>query len=471
MSWKDQGKAARAILAAREGVKSVGYGSFGQNRWDYGYQNPILKVLGTQQDNEDPRVKLPTYRALTHNLTIIQRAIGVHRDFIGSPQIVVGEKGNPRAVAILERFWADTPIYGSRINPIAADKGIGSFVTQMIDSTFGDGSQFTRLMQEPTTARVNKAPIEGIRLFDSIDFDYVQDPTDLERVLLSYVSPNLGQIYVTPEMGYSEFHFEIDRRYPWGKPIAYGAEFFARQFIEFLIAHVDGTKRKANPIGITLIGFKEPPRGGMVDTKQYAAQAQILIDETRSIKDVHKSAIKQNKTTGQPQDEILILPGDVSLSSQFYGAGIDMPPNFEEMATVLLDNLCNGLNTPFMFLGRDQGGGGLGSSLFNYQKQVLCLSTDNERRLLENNCLNRINAAVLAQNSIQITPDTYSYEWITPDLSDEKLEAETRKLDAEAVAQELINITTISTSLSGVADPTQAQNDYADEIGRESWRV
>jgi len=332
MSWKDQGKQARAILAAKEGSKAVGFGNQYQTRWGYDYQNPVLKVLGTQSESQDPRVKLATYRALTHNLTIIQNAIKVHRDFIGTPQIVVGEKGNPKAVAILERFWADTPIYGQVINPIAADKGIASFVSQMISATFGDGSQFMKLIQEPTTARVNKAPIEGIRLFDSQNFEYLQDPADLERAMLSYMGP-LGQIYVTPEMGYSEFHFEIDRRYPWGIPIAYGAEFFARQFVEFLIAHVDGTKRKANPIGITLIGFKTPPRQGMGNATEYAAEAKTLMDSTATLKTVHRDAIKQSKTTGQPQDEILVLPGDVSLSSKFSGAGVDMPPNFEAMCT------------------------------------------------------------------------------------------------------------------------------------------
>jgi len=470
MSILDRAKAAAmAKSQAREGAKAVGFGNQYQTRWDYGYQNPILKVLGTQSETQDPRVKLATYRALTHNLTIIQNAIKVHRDFIGTPQIVVGEKGNPKSVAILERFWADTPIYGQVINPIAADKGIASFVSQMISATFGDGSQFMKLVQEPTTARVNKAPIEGIRLFDSQNFEYLQDPINRERALLSYMSVD-GQIYVTPEMGYSEFHFEIDRRYTWGLPIAYGPEFFARQFIEFLIAHVDGTKRKANPIGITLIGFKTPPRQGMGNAAEYAAEAKTLMEGTKTLKDVHREAIKQSKTTGQPQDEILVLPGDVSLSSQFYGAGIDMPPNFEEMCMELIKGMAGGLNTPDMFLGIVTPSG-LGNDQFKYQKQRLCLTTDGERKLLENNCLNRINAAVLAQNGVIVTPDTYSYEWITPDLSDEKLEAETEKIEAEAVAQQLLNITTISTALSGVADPDGALNDYLKEIDREAWRV
>jgi len=35
----------------------------------------------------------------------------------------------------------------------------------------------------------------------------------------------------------------------------------------------------------------------------------------------------------------------------------------------------------------------------------------------------------------------------------------------------LLNITTISTALSGVADPDGALNDYLKEIDREAWRV
>jgi len=475
MSRLDRAKAAaRASRQATEATKSYGgYGGYGSSfMGDYsgGYnlqQNPIIKVLGQQTVSADPRVKLATYRALTGALTIIQRAIQVHSEFIGTPNVIVGEKGNPRAVAILERFWAETPIFGKYINPMSADHGLGSFVSQMIASTFGDGSQFFRLMQPPTTARVNKSPIEGLRLFDSGDFEYIPDPADLERALLSYMSPN-GQIYITPEMGYGEFHFSIDRRFPWGTPIAYGPEFFCRQFIEFIIAHIDGTKRKANPIGITLIGFKAPPQQAMTNAKEYAANAQIMMESTQKLKDTHKDALRVSKTTGAPQDEILILPGDVSLSSQFYGAGIEMPPNFEEMCAQLVKDVALGLDTPMMFLGIDQGGGGLGSSLFAYQKTSLVEATKKEREKLEKNCLRVICDQVLVQNSIQVTPDTYGLEWETVDLDDEKLEAETRKLDAEAFAQELLNVAAIATTLSG-RDPEAAHQAYIEDIDQRSW--
>jgi hypothetical protein len=57
------------------------------------------------------------------------------------------------------------------------------------------------------------------------------------------------------------------------------------------------------------------------------------------------------------------------------------------------------------------------------------------------------------------------------DTSDEKVEAETRKINAEATAIELLNITDISTTLSGVANPANALNTYLDEIEREEWKV
>lgn len=133
MSWKEQSKAAQLALQSREAQKSYGYGSYG---YSGGYtnqaQNPLIKVLGDKLEARDPRVKLPSYRALEHALTIVQLAISVHERFIGVPEIVKGEKGNPKAVKVLQDFWANTPIYGQLINPLAADKGLEAFVPQMI---------------------------------------------------------------------------------------------------------------------------------------------------------------------------------------------------------------------------------------------------------------------------------------------------------------------------------------------------
>jgi hypothetical protein len=316
-----------------------------------------------------------------------------------------------------------------------------------------------------------KSPITGLRLYDSSKFDYIINPSDLERVVLQYTAPT-NVIDVTAAMGINELHFARNADFPWGLPIAYGAELYAERWIRALISYVNGTIRKGDPIGITLIGFKAPPRGVMTDQKEYAAEAAQMVANTQTLKSTHREAIQKQRTTNQPQDEVLVLPGDVSMNSSYYGAGIDLPPNFKDLADVLLGQLGAGLNTPSMFLGLSQGAsGGFSGELFKIQKETMKLTADGERRMLEQNCLRRICDQVLRDNKIIVTPDAYSFEWDEVDTSDEKVEAETRKINAEATAIELLNITAISTELSGVANPANALNTYLDEIEREEWKV
>lgn len=475
MNHLDRAKAALTRQRANEVAKSVGYNS-AYNGYQMGYnayQNPLIRVIGTPCDNLDPRVKLPSYRAITQALTIVQLAIQVHRQFIGTPRIMAGERGNPRAVSVLEKFWAETPIYGQMINEINADKGLASFVAQVIPATMRDGSQFFRLMQEPTTARINRAPIEGIRLFDSMLFEYVQDPANLERLILRYASPT-NVIDIAKDDGYGELHFDKSPDFAWGLPIAYGTEFFAERFVRALIAYVNGHIRKGDPIGITLIGFapQQDKSIGAVAGKQAAADMNLMKETVTTVHSNHKQAIERQRLTGQPQDQIISLPGDVTMLSTYYGAGIDLPPNFEQLNNALTNDIARGLKTPFSFLGLSSGAsGGFSGELFKLHKEAMNLTAHDERRLLEMNCIRVINSRVLAASGIIDTPDAYVLDWETLDLDDDLLEAEAQKAKAEAVGLELANITTISTALSGVNDPDKALNDYLEEIDRPSWKV
>lgn len=464
---------AAAAQHVRHGAKSLGYGYSGYNMGYNAHQNPLIKVIGTPCESRDPRVKLPSYRAITQALSIVQLAIQVHRQFIGTPRIMAGEKGNPRAVAILEKFWADTPIYGQMINEISADRGLASFTSLIVPDTFRDGSQFFGLMQEPTTARINRAPIEGLRLFDSALFEYMQDPTNLERLILRYASP-MSVIDITPDLGYNELHFDKTSSYAWGLPIAYGAEFFAERFVRALIAYVNGHIRKGDPIGVTLIGYAPPADKtiGNAAGKQSAANEKLMAETVATVSESHKAAIERQRLTGQPQDQIISLPGDVTMLSNYYGSGVELPPNFEQLNNALESGIARSLKTPFSFLGITQGAsGGFSGELFKLQKESMRLVAKGERELLEKNCIRVINSRVLAANGIIDTPEAYELDWETLDLDDDLLEAQAQKAKAEAVGLELLNITTISTALSGVKDPVAALNDYMEEIGRDSWKV
>lgn len=468
-------RAKAALSRQRESQKAVGWGNYnGFGQYHSAATNPLLQVIGDPCEyKQDPRLKLPSYRALVKALSIIQLAIKTHADFIGVPKIYAGEKGNKQAVAVLDKFWNETPIHGQYINPIAADRGLETFTGLVIPETFRNGSSFTQLMRADAQ---QKSPITGIRLFDSIKFDYIINPSDLERVILQYTAPT-NVIDVTPEMGINELHFARNADYPWGLPIAYGAELYAERWIRAMISYVNGTIRKGDPIGVTVIGFAPEKRQMVVgappkDPKMYAFESNQMIESTETLKASYREAIQKQRTSNQPQDQIVVLPGDVTLSSSYYGSGIDLPPNFKDLADVLLQGIASALGVPPSFLGLSQGAsGGFSGELFRIQKETMKRTADGERRMLEQNCLRRICDQVLKDNRITVNADAYSFEWDEVDTSDEKVEAETRKIDAEATAIELLNITAISTELSGVSNPVNALNSYLDEIDREEWKV
>lgn len=470
MSWKDQAKAAHSALQSRESQKAYPYGMSG---YQHGYsmpENPILKVIGQHEHNQDPRVKLRSFRALTRALPIIQRAIEVHRQYIGIPQIVKGQKGNAKAVKVLEEFWNGALVQGQWINDLMADRGIGSFVQQLISSAFEDGSQFFQPIQQASTARVNRSPIEGVRLFDSELFEAQQDATDLNRVKMLYMAPT-GQEDATREKGFHEIHFDKSPRFVWGLPISYGAEFFCERYVRSIISYINGVIRKGDPIGITLIGFMPPQKGATMQLPREKTNEIAQLEATvQGIRQDHTDAIKKQRTQNAPQDIVATIPGDVTMLSNYYGSGIELPPQFHETANILLNDIGRSLKTPRSFLGLDVGSVGIGSDMFRREKAELMTAANNERYTLEWNAIRAINSRVLQSYGIIDTPDAYALEWKQPDLTDEKLEAETEKLEAEAVAQQLLNITAIFTELSG-GDPTKAVNAYMDEIERPEWKI
>jgi len=462
---------AKAALTARNSQKNysgltTGFGSFGYNRgFSSTYQNPLLKIIGNPCDSLDPRVKLPSYQALTHALPIIQKAIRVHDQFIGNPVFVVGEKGNPKAVAVLEKFWQDCKIHGQYLNDIGANTGLQMFKSSMVRATLENGSQFFELLQDDAAgARINKNPITGLRLFDPDLFTYLQDPANLQRAILRYQPPIGGYIDVTPDMNIRELHFTDNPKFPWGLPISYGAEMVAERWLRFVIAYVEGAIFAGNPIGLTTVGYDPGKQSALQNAGAAAMEKKDIDDSVRAIAATHTAAIQELDRTGRKQHEVIVLPSTaIDMKTMFYGQGLTPTPAFSQSADTLLEEIARSLNTPFTFLGVHQAGGGIGSDKFTIEKQELKHATESERRILEMNAIRRVNSAVLIANGIIDAPDAYQIEWETPDLDDEKLEAEAELVEAQAVAQQLLNAATMMTEFSGAGNVADAVNEYLKE--------
>jgi len=458
MSLRDQFKAANT---PQEGTKYIH--NFGYSVASTMDENPILKTMHdcriTDDPMPDPRRKLPSYRAMWEALPWVERAIDLHTDFVGTPSFVAGENGNPKTVAALEKWWNESPIHGQWINDIAADRGLEQFVAQLITGTERDGSQFFHPYSDgPNT------PITGLRMYDAARFKYVTDGLS-EIARLEYQA--VARLEYPTRETITEFHFDRMAAHLWGKPITYHGEFMAEILIRLMVAHKNGTIRRGDPIGITAIGY-EPIERGTISPVDYADYIKRALDDARAVKDAHSQAVSNQRETSQSQDIVMTVPGKIDMKSSYYGQGIPSIDNIEGILMMYAKMIGMSLDTPMAFLGFDESGGGIGSEKFKVEKSNAIRSAQLKRNKLEA-VIRSINARILRDAKILDKPDSYEIEWESPDMSDEKLEAEAAKIEAEAVAIQIQNYSAIRMELSIGKDPQAAANEYAEEIGRDEW--
>jgi hypothetical protein len=464
---------AREAFAMVEREKSayVGFPYTPVSQGWYTAQNPLLQAIGEYNGIENPRLKLGSYRALAQAVTIIRQAMRTHRTFIGIPKIAAGEQGDPRAVKALEKFWDTTPIHGQHINEIAADRGLSQFVARMVDGTLRDGSQFYQIVQEPTEGnRVNKAPIQALRIFDSANFNYTQRVDNTEQYELQYTSPMtmLRQIRSLGE-GFREFHFSASSEWLWGLPLCHGAEMASVNFLKYLLAVVANAENIGNPLSITAIGF-EPPVRGVEATEVYTARVKELTDQVGTVKNTVKEALSARSERTKPINTLITLPSSsIKIDQKSLGEGLQALTNVPQILESFMLQIGNALDTPLTFLGISTGGGGIGSDKYRFEKEAMKMKAEAERKRFVENVLRQIHEAVLVSQSIQVRPDSYKIEWETPDLDDEKLEADTRLIEAQATAQELLNVAAIQMEFSGQGNLEEVKANYLNEIDRPTW--
>lgn len=431
--------------------------------------HPVLRFLDKQQIETDPRRGLVKFRWMVRQVGPYAAAENALLSFIGRPEIIAPEgskRADKKLIQMLNDWWERLPIYGKMINDLSADHGLDSFVNSVYKYTLSDGSSFVRRMQQPTTGRINKQPIEGLHLLDGLDVQVVQDPRDLMREMFQWMPQNgQGLIDMSPELGFSEFHLDNVAGYSWGLPLAYKGDVIAVQAMRALIAYITSMERQANPIGITMISGdpKTNAIGVHADAlvslkKEETAQQQAIFDE-------YKAAVKNRNISNSAQDIIMQLNYPAKLESSYYGQGMTMPRNFSQDAEQLSQQIAQFLPVPRVFLGISAGAAGIGSDLFRVQKAQMMGKIERDRRLLEANLIRTITDAHLITQSVLLRPDLYKVHWEAPDIDDEKLEAETEKLEAETVAAQMANVQSMFMTFSGSPGLQEAIAEYMEECG------
>ena len=274
-----------------------------------------------------------------------------------------------------------------------------------------------------------------------------------------------GVIDMTAAAGFSEFHLDNVAGYSWGLPLAYKGDVVAIQAMRAMIAYITNMERQANPIGLTLISGDNKGSAVGVNIDNQTAMRRAETEQNQAIFDEYKKAVQSRNYKNDAQDLIMQLNYPAKIDSTFYGQGANMPRNFSQDAEQLTKQIAQFLPVPNVFLGISTGSAGIGSDLFRVQKSQMMGKIERDRRLIEANLIRPITDAHLVTDSVLLRPDLYKVHWECPDIDDEKMEAETEKLEAEAVAAQMANVQAMFMTFSGSPGLQDAINEYMEEVG------
>lgn len=430
-------------------------------------RHPVLQFLDRQQIDPNPRNGLIKFRWMMRQVGPYAAAENALKAFIGCPEIIAPEgsrRADKKLVQELNDWWAQMPIYGRYINDLSADHGLDSLVNAVFTATLSDGSAFTRRMQEQSTGRINKNPIEGIHLLDGADVDVLQDPSDLMREFYRWTPQQGGIIDMTSSL-FAEFHLDNVQGYSWGVPLSYKGDIVAMQAMRALIAYIGSMELQANPIGITLISGEKKMSGVGMSGDDIRTQQKLEQQQNDQIFDKFQEGVRRRKIENTGQDLLLKLGYPANIQSSYYGQGMNPPRTFSQDANEISRQIAQFLPVPAAFLGISTGAAGIGSDLFRVQKSQMMAYIERAQRLMSRNLIMPLTNAHLVSQSVQVMPNQYSIHWEMPDIEDEKIEAETEKLEAETVALQLANAQNMFMTFSGSEGVQEAINQYLQECG------
>ncbi|NIV12900.1 MAG: hypothetical protein GWN62_16950 [Aliifodinibius sp.] len=415
--------------------------------------NKSLKKNKAETVAGDPRPKLAVYRAIAWAFPFVDRAISIHADFMGAPRI---ETDNDQLKARIKKFWTDFKISGEMKSEFDTDRTMQLFARELLKSTLRDGLQ-------PYEIEGKGKMVDGARLFDAAQYDFVKDDKKDIYNLIRINGDGQGKNKIVRNTDrFNLCKLNRSTRFLWGLPLIYNAEFYAEMLLRVMIARRDSHIRLGNPPSITTVGYDLPK-----DIMDKDLQAKILTDVKDRVKDTidgYKSALARMYHTGRPEDMVLMTPGGLRIDSKMFGQGAPGIQGYPDEYELYALQIALTTDVPVEFLGIRGASAGLGSDFFRVMKEILNTRKTYHQHVIGTHIKAITDEFLIGESVAPGQIEGYEIAWSEPDISDEKLIADTEKVEAETFALQSANYADLLLNIG-----RNEANVYAEQIGRPEW--
>lgn len=421
-----------------------------------GHEHPLARILDEariEEISENPRKYLELYRTMWISLPFVQRSTVLKSVLAGDIKI---ETGNDATDRVLNTDLVEgIPIFNKSNSQRPRGNGLGQFYRTMRVVRDRDGVAFA----EERYADEGTGPFVGLNIYDPYEFDYIdQGKTEILRWNHGGFSRD-----VEPSPFFIEYQRHFMPDISWSLPAIHGNELYATTIIRSMLANTNARVRFGNPLGMTFLQFKADELVG------YAGVADEDPDTiVEAVKDDLAKAIKKglrSLDTQRPQEIVAAIPsGDVR--HEVYGKGVTpMPGYLEELQHYSVQILSN-MGVPPELAGFILGGGGMGSDRYQIVRGLLSAEIEAEQKEDKPHIIqNALNMA--ADRRLRLRREDINVIRTEPDTADKKVQAEAEKITAEVAAMHLEQLN----QMNALGLPEQAIDEYAEEIGRETWIV
>lgn len=426
--------------------------------------NPLLKLLDDCADddnlNTDPRAKLGLYRAMVAAFPFYGKAISLRSDIMGLPEIQFEDPSINNLVNETIENIATRSVYNSNhLSTVGISKLIRSFMTV----TLRDGAVFPQILIDDDNLPYGYKILDN----DKLTFE------ELEPMRDNSIDYNLDLVYAGRNGRYKvekndlqrSFYFNVDERWPWPKPMAYDAEWFALQLVRLIINRADTHTRLSNPPSITTISMDHRAISDMAiapgkiqhEIGQFHEQADNVIKK-------YKQILSGTRTNNRPQDLVIKSPMPLNMNSKMFGEGAPGLSDYVEEMNKYMIQVAMPTNLPLVYLGFDFSAG-FGDGRFKIEKELMNIQKSYNQQAFEREFSHFIDLYLTAIGSRHTSNDA-TWNWNEPSLEDEKLMYEGLKLKEETENIFLNNVDSV-----GLITSPEAQRQYLEDRGREELLI
>lgn len=409
----------------------------------------LSTLLSEKNYTKSPRQMLELYRLAYHCFTFFPRAMQIRNDFLGCPEFV---SDDPVLQNELNDWAEEIPIYKAGV-PYVDDKGMENFIKRMHTESMKWGMSFCELKRAE-----NSFEVTGILMAPSDRFDHTVMADGMS--ILTYSGSN-GNVYFYELGDLMQMAIRPNGEFPWGDAMATYGEFFITKCIRFLEAELNFRERIGNPTILTTVqpDFAAIPENVNIEPK---SQRETYADALK-IKDALNQAHAHRMRTGKPSDITFVPKTPAKVEQIAVGQGVSGATDFTSVYEQLLSNLHLITDVPSTFLGVSTSAG-IGSDKFRIEKAFLESRSESDREKAENIIYNVTDNWMLGMKVNPKWLTAYDIHWETANIDDQKLEADTKLVDAQVIAQQIANFGALLTEFG-----SDAANNYAEDIGHSDW--